>query len=118
MAAKWEAYQSMLEAKVARDAAANETGAAADSADGASDGGADKAAKTKTVIRSNEGRSVAETMRERDRGIARGLAIGSRGFVLSAVVRFTPGRHTPPSPRPIGVGEFRTPLFCAGRRWA
>lgn len=120
IAAKWEAYQSMLEAKVARDAAANETGAAADSADGASDCGAAKAkaAKAKTVIRSNEGRSVSETMRERDRGIARGLAIGSRGFVLSAVVSFTPGRHTPPSPRPIGVGEFRTPLFCAGRRWA
>jgi REP element-mobilizing transposase RayT len=110
MAAKWEAYQSMLEAKVVKDAAANEVGA--------SDGGADKAAKTKTVLRSNEGRSVSETMRERDRGIARGLAIGSRGFVLSAVVRFTPGRHTPPSPRSIGVGEFRTPLFCAGRRWA
>ena len=118
MAAKWEAYQSMLEAKVARDAAANETGAAADSADGASDGGEDKAARTKTVIRSNEGRSVSETMRERDRGIARGLAIGSRGFVLSAAARFTPRKRQPDAPRPIGIGEFRTPLFCAGRQRA
>ena len=105
MSTKWEAYQSMLEAKTARDAAKAEAAAG-------------EAGAARTVLRPNEGRSVSETMRERDKGISRGLAIGSRGFVLSAAARFTPRKRQPDAPRPIGIGEFRTPLFCAGRQRA
>jgi hypothetical protein len=62
--------------------------------------------------------SAAQKMRSRDKGVSRGLALGSRKFVLAAIVKFCPAGKTLTIPRAIGVGERKTPLFCAGRRSA
>ena len=120
MDAKWQAYKAMLDVRLAEiggaepkpvmpDGATACGAAGAEAADG--EGGAGKGKDAVTA-------SVSVTLRKRDKGIARGLAFGSNGFVWAAIRKFCARERTITCPRPIGVGQRRTQLFCAGRRRA
>lgn len=111
LAAKWEAYKAMIEAAVSKVVPGSEL---------KKSGSDDVATKADPI---GKGKSAMPkmkdtTMRRRERDLSRGVAFGSKAFVLSVIMNASNTGDVRTFPKAFCLGARNTPLYCAGRRRA
>lgn len=116
---KWKAYASRLEVEMVESGGAN----------AAEEGGANRGYPVRTGNpggmpgkESRQRKCVAAVariklaeMRKKDRHVSRGIAFGSKGYVMAKIGECCPPGKARTRPRCFGIGERNTPLYCAGR---
>ena len=104
---KWRAYVSRLEVRVA-EAEADDTG-------GQAGGEGVKSQPEGQGANAKVPRIRLDEMRRKDRDISRGIAFGSKGYVMARIGEYCPPGKARTKPRRFGTGERHTTLYCAGR---
>lgn len=69
-------------------------------------------------VEDTSGAKTGNEMRVRNRDISRGVAFGSKGFVLAAILSARNTEEVRTTPKAFCFGEKRMLLYCAGRRGA
>lgn len=104
---KWKAYASRLEVEmVESDSSKPEETKGNDGKNGQAN-----VRNGKTLV----ARIKLAEMRRKDSHVSRGIAFGSKGYVMAKIGEYCPPGTARTKPRRFGTGERSTPLFCAGR---